>query len=136
MVGIARQSIRRENDGNDEQHLNTWIGPHSTDDVLSNRGSNDGDTIRDEHGPGRDAALMKAVSDDAAEQATFQVLTRALDKLLGPIRFLLDDPSVSEILINGTSDIFVERNAPIRASPVVRTWNRPRAASRSSQASD
>ena len=42
---------------------------------------------------------MKAVSDDAAEQATFQVLTRALDKLLGPIRFLLEDPSVSEIQI-------------------------------------
>ncbi|TBA08035.1 CpaF family protein [Rhizobium ruizarguesonis] len=113
MVGIARQSIRRENDGNDEQHLDTWIGPYSTDDVLSDRGSDDGDTVRHEHGPGRDAALMKAVSDDAAEQATFQVLTRALDKLLGPIRFLLDDPSVSEILINGTSDIFVERRGKL-----------------------
>lgn len=56
---------------------------------------------------------MKAVSDDAAEQATFQVLTRALDKLLGPIRFLLEDPSVSEILINGTSDIFVERRGKL-----------------------
>ncbi|MGO7428568.1 CpaF family protein, partial [Rhizobium ruizarguesonis] len=68
MVAIARQSIRRENDGNDEQHLDTWIGPYSTDDVLSDRGSDDGDTVRHEHGPGRDAALMKAVSDDAAEQ--------------------------------------------------------------------
>ncbi|MGO8426062.1 hypothetical protein ACC772_39150, partial [Rhizobium ruizarguesonis] len=46
MVGIARRSIRRENDGNDEQHLDTWIGPYYTDDVLSDRGSDDGDTVR------------------------------------------------------------------------------------------
>lgn len=82
---------------------------------------------------------MKAVSDDAAEQATFQVLTRALDKLLGPIRFLLDDPSVSEILINGTSDIFVERRGKLERADTRfasrEDLNRPRAASRSSQAS-
>ncbi|MBX4906567.1 CpaF family protein [Rhizobium bangladeshense] len=110
---MARQSFRRQNHGNDEQRLDTCIGPHSTDVVLSDCGPDDGDAVRHELRSCRDAALMKAVSDDAAEQATFQVLTRALDKLLAPIRFLLEDPSVSEILINGTSDIFVERRGKL-----------------------
>lgn len=52
---------------------------------------------------------MNAVSGDVAEQATLQVLVRALDKLLAPIRPLLDDDGISEILINGASDIYVER---------------------------
>lgn len=56
---------------------------------------------------------MKAVSDDAAEQITTQVLSHALDKLLAPIQPLLQDSSVSEILINGVADIFVERRGKL-----------------------
>ena len=56
---------------------------------------------------------MNAVAGDVAEQATLQVLVRALDKLLSPVRSLLDDPSVSEILINGPADIYVERGGKL-----------------------
>ncbi len=56
---------------------------------------------------------MKVVSGDAAEQVTTLVLSRALDKLLEPIQPYLQDPSVSEILINGIADIFVERRGKL-----------------------
>lgn len=56
---------------------------------------------------------MKAVSDEAAEQVTTLVLSRALEKLLAPIQPFLQDPSVSEILINGVSDIFIERRGKL-----------------------
>ncbi len=59
---------------------------------------------------------MTLPAGDATEQATFQVLVRALDKLLAPIRPFLDDPAVSEVLINGVADIYVERRGKLEKS--------------------
>ncbi|WP_370689399.1 CpaF family protein [Neorhizobium galegae] len=99
--------------GNDDERIGSRPDPHSADDVFPDGALDDVAAVRDEHGAGGDAILMKAVSDDAAELATFQVRSRALEKLLGPIQPLLQDPSVSEILINGIADIFVERHGKL-----------------------
>nr|WP_181699725.1 ATPase, T2SS/T4P/T4SS family [Chthonobacter albigriseus] len=50
---------------------------------------------------------------DPNEQAALQVLVRAMDRLLAPIQPFLQDSSVSEILINGVADIYVERRGKL-----------------------
>lgn len=56
---------------------------------------------------------MTAAPADPTEQATLQVLVRAMDRLLAPIQPFLEDSSVSEILINGVADIYVERRGKL-----------------------
>ena len=37
---------------------------------------------------------------------------------LGPIEFLLKDPEVTEVMVNGPDDVYVERKGPIIDQPV------------------
>jgi pilus assembly protein CpaF len=42
----------------------------------------------------------------------------AIQQNLGPIVGLLDDPTVSEILVNGAHEIFVERKGKLERTPL------------------
>jgi pilus assembly protein CpaF len=42
----------------------------------------------------------------------------ALASLLGPVRALLDDPTVSDVLINGPLEVYVERRGRLAHSPI------------------
>lgn len=50
------------------------------------------------------------------EDNKHDLYTKTLGHLLAPIKLLLEDPSVSEIMINGSQDIYVERGGVIERS--------------------
>lgn len=52
------------------------------------------------------------------QESQESVSKAAVRNFLGPIRELWDDPTVTEILINGPSDIFVERKGKLHRAPV------------------
>jgi pilus assembly protein CpaF len=48
----------------------------------------------------------------------FKMFKQSLDQYLGPVKPYLDDPNVSEILINGPSDVFIESGGKLQRVPV------------------
>lgn len=59
---------------------------------------------------------VRAVLGRADEAAEREVLRRLVG--LGPIEELLDDPDVSEIMVNGPRQIYVERNGVLELTPL------------------
>lgn len=57
----------------------------------------------------REAPLLRA---DQVEQLVHDVLARATG--LGPLQPLLDDPEVTEIMVNGPNGVWVERSGSLR----------------------
>ena len=66
------------------------------------------------------AALLPAVGmpshGDAAEQVARMVLDEVLG--LGPLQSLIDDPSVQEVMVNGPSQIYVERDGRLQRTDI------------------
>ena len=52
-----------------------------------------------------------------AEDDRFKMFKQSLDQYLGPVKQYLDDPDVSEILINGPNDVFVESKGKLIKVP-------------------
>ena len=50
---------------------------------------------------------------------TLEAFQNAIDNFLGPIRTYLDDEEVSEILINGHAEIFIEKDGKLHRVPEV-----------------
>ena len=48
---------------------------------------------------------------------TTEIYSSALEHLLGPIREYLEDPSVSEVMINGFDEIYIERAGKLTRTP-------------------
>lgn len=60
-------------------------------------------------------SLLKARSIQLPETIRLQVINDVLDELLGygPIQPLLDDPEISEVMVNGPDKVYVERNGKL-----------------------
>ncbi len=65
--------------------------------------------------------LQPGMARDERSQIMKEVLDEALG--LGPLENLLDDDSVTEIMVNGFDKIFVERSGRIQLSPITFTSN-------------
>ena len=66
-------------------------------------------------------ALAGGIGRDDRAQIIKEVLDEALG--LGPLEALLDDPAVTEIMVNGHQRIYIEKNGLVQQSPVVFTSN-------------
>lgn len=56
---------------------------------------------------------MSNPSDKNSSEAQTSAAREAVKNFLGPIGYLLDDPTVTEILVNGPNEIFVERKGKL-----------------------
>jgi pilus assembly protein CpaF len=62
------------------------------------------------------AQLFPALAGDHKEEVVSRVVDEVLG--LGPIEPLLRDPSVSEVMVNGASEVYYERNGVLHESPM------------------
>ena len=65
--------------------------------------------------------ILQEEGDILPSRALTRVINEVSDQVvgLGPIEFLLRDPDVSEVMVNGPDDVFVERKGRLERVPDV-----------------
>jgi pilus assembly protein CpaF len=106
---------RKQSEGTIEE-LKSWL-ERKASEILANDGS--GRNPRERIGE----VLLQALDESQAtltEQQRQDLLETLQREMLGygPIQPLLDDPTITEVMINGTNDIYIEREGKIEATKI------------------
>lgn len=88
--------------------------------VASMLSDGDGSRARAELGVALEAILNAAEYDSVPPSLRGELLRQVIDEVcgLGPIQGLLDDPEVTEVMVNGTQAIFYEKRGSLAAADV------------------
>ena len=113
---MSQEEVTRQQSEGTIEELKSWLERRASK-ILANDGS--GRNPRERIGD----VLLQALDESQAtltEQQRQDLLETLKREMLGygPIQPLLDDPTITEVMINGTNDIYIEREGKIEATKI------------------